>query len=97
MTEIGLILYALIRLYALVLIVRIIIEMVESFSQYFNPPRWFMRVAEPLFMVTDPPVKGLRRLIPPLRLGGVALDISIIVLFLLLSLAGNIIWSTLVA
>ncbi|WP_293768735.1 YggT family protein [uncultured Corynebacterium sp.] len=96
MTQIGLILYALIRLYALVLIIRIIIEMIQSFSRQFNPPRWFMRFAEPLFMVTDPAVNGLRRLIPPLRMGGIALDVSIIVLFLLLSILGNIVYATMV-
>ena len=68
------------------LIARIIIEMIQSFSRQFNPPRWFMVVAEPLFVITDPPVKALRRLIPPLQMGGVALDVSVLVLFVLLSI-----------
>ncbi len=96
MAQLGIIIFALIRLFTLALIIRIIIEMVQSFSRRFDPPRWFMRVAEPLFIITDPPVKGLRRLIPPLRLGGVALDVSIIVLFLLLSILGQVVWSTMV-
>jgi len=32
-------------------------------------------------VITDPPVKALRRVIPPLKLGGVSLDVSVIVLF----------------
>lgn len=76
----------LVRIYTWILIARILIEMIQSFSRQFNPPRWFMVVAEPLFIVTDPPVKALRKLIPPLQLGGVALDVSVIVLFLILSL-----------
>ena len=32
-------------------------------------------------MVTDPPVKALRKLIPPVQLGGVGLDVSVLVLF----------------
>lgn len=86
MTEFGIILIFLVRIYSWILIARILIEMVQSFSRQFNPPRWFMVLAEPLFVVTDPPVKALRRIVPPLRLGGVALDVSIIVLFLILSL-----------
>ncbi|MDN6199996.1 YggT family protein [Corynebacterium flavescens] len=86
MTEFGIILIFLVRIYTWILIARILIEMVQSFSRQFNPPRWFMVLAEPLFVVTDPPVKALRRIVPPLRLGGVALDVSIIVLFLILSL-----------
>jgi len=85
-TEFGIILIFLVRIYTWILIARILIEMVQSFSRQFNPPRWFMVLAEPLFVVTDPPVKALRRIVPPLRLGGVALDVSIIVLFLILSL-----------
>lgn len=85
MSTIGIILILILRIYSWILIARIIIEMIQSFSRQFNPPRWFMVLAEPLFMVTDPPVRALRRLIPPLRMGGVTLDVSIIVLFLLLS------------
>mgnify|MGYP002724014857 FL=1 len=86
MTQLGIILILLVRIYTWVLIARIIIEMIQSFSRQFNPPRWFMVVAEPLFVITDSPVKALRRLIPPLQMGGVALDVSVLVLFVLLSI-----------
>nr|WP_255717277.1 YggT family protein [Corynebacterium sp. ACRPH] len=71
----------LIRFYILILILRIIIEMIQSFSRNWRPQRWFSIVAEPLFVVTDPPVKALRKLIPPVQLGGVGLDVSVLVLF----------------
>ena len=86
MTQLGIILILLVRIYTWVLIARIIIEMIQSFSRQFNPPRWFMVIAEPLFVITDPLVKALRRLIPPLQMGGVALDVSVLVLFVLLSI-----------
>ena len=86
MTAFGIILLALLRLYTLVLIVRIIIERIQSFSRQFNPPRWFMVIAEPLFVITDPPVKALRRIVPPMQMGGVALDLSVLVLFIILQL-----------
>ena len=86
MTAFGIILLALLRLYTLVLIIRIIIEMIQSFSRQFNPPRWFMVIAEPLFVITDPPVKALRRIVPPMQMGGVALDLSVLVLFIILQL-----------
>lgn len=72
----------------LVVVIRIIVEMIEAFSKQFDPPRWFMLTAEPLFRITDPPVKALRRLIPPLPMGGgIGLDVSVIVLFLILMVA----------
>ena len=81
MNEILLLLMWLIRFYILILILRIIIEMIQSFSRNWRPQRWFSIVAEPLFVVTDPPVKALRKLIPPVQLGGVGLDVSVFVLF----------------
>ncbi|MGD7003235.1 YggT family protein [Corynebacterium halotolerans] len=80
----GIILLILLRIYTLLLIARIVIEMIQSFSRNFQPPRWFYFIAEPIFMLTDPPVKMLRRVIPSMRMGNVALDISVIVLFFIL-------------
>lgn len=81
MESIGLILLVIVRIFTWVLIARLIIEMVQSFSRTFRPPRWFALIAEPLFLITDPPVKLLRKLIPPLPMGGVRLDVSVLVLF----------------
>lgn len=93
MSLLGVVLYIILRVFALILIARIVIEMIQSFSRNFQPPRWFIYVAEPLFVVTDPPVKALRRVIPPLRMGGVALDMSVIVLFLIIFVLQTIVLS----
>ncbi len=90
-SALGSILLVAVSLYSWILLARIVIEMIQSFSRQFNPSRWFMMVAEVLFVVTDPPVKALRKVIPPLQLGGIALDVSIIVLFLLLSILSQLI------
>lgn len=80
----------LINVFVLILIVRIIIEMIQSFSKNWRPQRWFSLLAEPLFLITDPPVKALRKLIPPLNMGGVSLDISVLVLFFGLQILSGI-------
>ena len=94
----GAIIYALVGLYSLLVIVRIIIEMVQAFSKQFDPPHRFIMVAEPIFRMTDPPVNALRKLIPPLRLGGsgVGLDVSVIVLFFILMLIQMLIGAVLI-
>lgn len=84
-TVISILLF-LVRIYTWILIFRIIIEMIGSFSRDFRSPRWFSLMSEPLFVVTDPPVKALRRLIPPLRMGNIGLDMSVLVLFFALQL-----------
>ena len=95
MSTLGAILYAAIGLYSLVVVIRIIIEMIQSFSKQFDPPSWFMVAAESIFVVTDPPVKALRRLIPPLRMsGGVGIDVSVIVLFVALAILQTIVRAT---
>ena len=86
MNEVIYLLILLIRLYVLILLLRIIIEMIQSFSRNWRPQRWFTIIAEPMFVITDPPVKALRRLIPPLRMGNVGLDVSVLVLFFILQL-----------
>ena len=83
----GAILYAALGLYSLIVVIRIIVEMVQSFSKQFDPPSWFMVVAEGMFVVTDPPVKFFRKLIPPMRMsGGIGIDVSVIVLFVAIML-----------
>ena len=51
-------------------------------------------VLEGTYTVTDPPLKLLRRFIPPLRLGGVALDLSffvlMIIVYILISIVGGL-------
>lgn len=64
------------------LLARIIVEMIQSFSRDWRPSGVMAVIFEILFTITDPPVKALRRLIPPVRLGAVALDLSVIVLFI---------------
>ncbi|MBP3087953.1 YggT family protein [Corynebacterium sp. sy017] len=81
MTEFLLLLYWVVEIYTLMLVGRILIEVIHAFSRNFRAPRWFVIIAEFLFVLTDPPVKFLRKLIPPMRLGNVALDVSILVLF----------------
>jgi YggT family protein len=41
---------------------------------------------EATYSITDPPLKLLRRYIPPLRFGGIALDLSFLVLFVIVYL-----------
>jgi YggT family protein len=63
------------------LIGRLIFEWIQAFSRDWRPTGPILVVAESVFTVTDPPLKALRKVIPPLRLGGVQLDLSFMLLF----------------
>ncbi len=87
MSLIGQIIATVLWLYFVVLIVRLVIDFVQVLSRDWRPRGVMLVVAEAVYSVTDPPLKLLRRVIPPIRLGGVALDLSFIVLVLALQLA----------
>jgi YggT family protein len=64
------------------LIVRLIMDYVMMFARNFRPTGVVAAVLELAYSVTDPPLRALRRIIPPLRLGNFSLDLSFIVLFI---------------
>ncbi|MBV7412685.1 YggT family protein [Dermabacteraceae bacterium TAE3-ERU27] len=73
-------------LFTMSVIARLVIDWIRSFSPSFAPTGPALVFCELIFTVTDPAVLFLRRVIPPLRIGGVALDLSILVLLLACSL-----------
>nr|WP_152815251.1 YggT family protein [Arthrobacter bussei] len=70
-------------LFQLALILRIVYDAVQGFARDWRPQKLALVLASGVYSVTDPPIKALRRLIPPLRLGGVQLDLAFLVLFIL--------------
>ena len=73
--------YAL-NLFLLLLLVRVIMGYVFMFSPGFRASGAVAALLEIVYTVTDPPVRLMRRLIPPLRVGRVSLEIGVIVLFI---------------
>jgi YggT family protein len=80
--------------FMIVLIFRLVMDYVFQFARSWHPGRAMVVVLEAAYTVTDPPLKLLRRFIPPLRFGGVALDLSffvlLIVVYVLLSIVGGL-------
>ena len=66
----------------LLLIARIVIEFIRSFSRDWHPRGATAVILEIIMSITDPPVKLLRRLIPQLTVGAVRFDLSIMILLL---------------
>lgn len=79
---VGVVLGYVLSVYLLLLIGRLIFEVIQSVARSWHPTGVLMVVAEAIYTITDPPLKLLRRFIPPLRLGSVSLDLSFTVLFL---------------
>ncbi|GAA4852241.1 YggT family protein [Luteimicrobium xylanilyticum] len=71
--------------YLLLLIGRLILDWVQVFARDWRPRGVVLVVAEAVYTVTDPPLRLLRRIIPPIRLGSVQLDLGYIILFFVVS------------
>ena len=90
MSTLGHYLSELIDLYIYVLIGRLIFDYIQMFSRNWRPTGFVLLIAEAIYTVTDPPIRALRRVIPPIRLGSVSLDLSFLVLIIGLQIIGGI-------
>ena len=72
--------YLLVLLFVVALLVRMAFDWVMYFAREWKPRGLALLAAEAVYSVTDPPLKALRRLIPPVRLGGMALDVAFLII-----------------
>jgi len=72
-------------LFLLCLVVRLVIDWVQFFARDWRPRGVVLVIAEAVYTVTDPPLRALRRVIPPLTLGQVRLDLAFLILFIVVS------------
>ena len=93
MTAVASALATFLWVYFLILLARLLLDYVQLFARSWEPKGPALVFAEAIYTVTDPPLKFLRRFIPPLRLGQVSLDLSFLVLVLLIGFATSLLSS----
>lgn len=73
--------------------VRFVFDWVQVLNPAFRPRGLVVLLAESSYTITDPPIKAVRRVIPPLQLGAVRLDLAwtivLIVVLILMSLTSG--------
>jgi YggT family protein len=77
-TVLGLVVQ-IIEIYIVILFARLVLDYVQMFARSWTPRGPVLVLAEVVYTLTDPPLKAVRRVIPPLKIGSVALDLSFIV------------------
>lgn len=86
--------YILLLIYVFALFARLILDYIPMFNREWRPRGAGLVAAELVYTVTDPPIKLLRRFIPPLRIGPVAIDfafaLTLLVCFILLSVTRSL-------
>ncbi len=83
MNLIGEIIGLVLGTFIFLLFVRLVVDWIQVFARSWQPHGPVLVVLEGVYTITDPPVKALRKVIPPLRLGGVAIDLSFVALLLI--------------
>lgn len=80
-------------LFFVALLARLVVDWIQVFARDWQPHGVLLVILEAVYSVTDPPLRAIRRVIPPLRIGSVALDLAFIVLIILVQIALSIVGS----
>jgi len=86
MSFVLLILRTVLQLFVLALFGRLILDYVRIFAAQWRPTGIILVVAEAIYSITDPVMRFVRRFIPPLRIGPVAIDLSFILIFIVVQM-----------
>ena len=78
-------------LFFVVLLGRLVLDWVQAFARDWRPRGVLLLVAEVVYTITDPPLKAVRKLIPPVTIGSLRLDVAFLVLMLGTTLAMSIV------
>lgn len=73
---VGTAVQALLRLYILVLWGRLVLDWITVLNRRFRPRGALAVLVESIYTVTDPPIRMFRKLLPPIRLGAISLDLG---------------------
>ena len=69
--------------FIVLLFVRLVVDWIQIFARSWTPRGPVLVALEGVYSITDPPIMALRKIIPPLRLGGVAIDLSFLAVLLI--------------
>jgi YggT family protein len=68
--------YYLLLVYFFMLWARFVLDLLRNFARSWRPRGLGLILAEIVFSLTDRPIRAVRRVVPPIRLGGAALDFA---------------------
>ncbi len=68
-------------IFFVLLIGRLVVDWIQALARDWRPHGATLVLAEAVYSATDPPLKALRRVVPPLRLGQIQIDLAFMILF----------------
>jgi YggT family protein len=82
MAAVGQIIWFFLWVAIVLLLARFVLDWVQLLARSWRPQGWVAALCEALYSITDPPLRAVRGVIPPIRLGGAALDLSPMILLI---------------
>ena len=82
MTVAGSLIEGLLWFFIALLWIRFVVDWVQIFARSWTPRGVLLVALEVVYSITDPPIKALRRVIPPLRIGSISLDLSFLIVMI---------------
>lgn len=83
---VGSLIQSVLWIFLLLLFARMILSWVPVLVRDWEPHGPVLVVAELVYSVTDPPLRALRKVLKPVRIGNVLLDLAFIGLYILVSI-----------
>ena len=87
----GPLIASVLQVFVVVLFARLVLDYVFMFARSWTPRGPMLLVVEAVFSVTDPPLRFVRRFVPPLRLGAISLDLGFVVLLIAVQILRGIV------
>ena len=91
MQAVGTLLIFILNAFLALMLVRLVVDWVQMFARSWTPRGPVLFVLEVVYTVTDPPIRFIRRFVPPLRLGAVSLDTSFLIVLLMVYLLRGVV------
>jgi len=85
-TVVGNVLLFALQIFFWLMLIRLVFDWVQVFARSWAPKGPVLVVLEIVYSVTDPPIMFIRRFVPPLRIGSVAIDTSFLIVLVIVYL-----------
>jgi YggT family protein len=88
---VGSTLGTILTIYLIILIARLVLDYVMIFARDWQPSGVVLVMVEAIYTATDPPIKAVRRVVPPIRIGNFSLDLAWLIVLIVVQVLINIV------
>jgi YggT family protein len=85
MFSIGGLIADILQLFLFSLFLRLVLDYVRMAKPDWRPRGVILIAADFIYAITDKPLNFVRRFVKPLRIGGISIDLSFLILFIVIS------------